>query len=136
MARELYDQMLAGDGPLKALVEAASELRTWREGSLAEQEFQDGLHVYGDGMAEAGQGESWSMAARDGRRALPAEYGGGGRVVMVARAANGSLYMELVEGDTLLVGGVWLTHGARIPIDEVPTLISGVDADGAPIELR
>jgi hypothetical protein len=87
-------------------------------------------------MAEAGQGESWSMAARDGRRALPAEYGGGGRVVMVARAANGSLYMELVEGDTLLVGGVWLTHGARIPIDEVPTLISGVDADGAPIELR
>ncbi len=136
MPRELYEELLSGRGELKELVDAARELRTWREGSLAEQEFQDGLWVEEDPMAQAQRTESWSMAAQDSERSLPAEYSGGERMIVVARDASGELYMELVEGDPLLVNGRWMRQGERVSITAIPTLITGIDADGTAHRLQ
>jgi len=136
MPRELYEDLLSGQGDLKDLVDAARELRAWRKGSLAEQEFQDGLWVEGDPVALAQHAESWSMAAQDAERPLPAEYAGGDRVIVIARDAGGELYMELVEGEPLLVDGRWMRPGERVSITAIPTLITGIDADGTAHRLQ
>ncbi len=135
MARELYEEMLAGGGDLGALATAARELRAWRATGLAEQEFQDGLHAEGDGLEESQQSDAWSMAAQDTERRLPATYRQAGHEVVVARDSSGQLYMELALGGPLLVGGQWLHLGHRVALDEVPQAISAVDEQANPVLL-
>lgn len=135
MARDLYEEMLAGGGDLGALATAARELRAWRATGLAEQEFQDGLHAEGDGLEESQQSDAWSMAAQDTARSLPATYGQAGHEVVVARGASGELYMELTAGGPLMVGGQWLHMGKRVGLEEVPQAISAVDEQANPVLL-
>jgi len=126
------------DDPLAlAFLDAADAHRAWLEGSLAQAEFEEGLHVdFAEVDALVDQDEA-RLAAQTGSRALPAEYSGHGYRVRIGLTALGATYIELLEGSGLSLFGVTLSAGQRVEVAvEAPMELAALTADGQPIVLR
>lgn len=140
MSRELYESLsdpnAAAEHGQEAILlahfaKAASGLRAWMPGSLAESEFVEGLHA--DEDDEAIERDEARFAADSDARVLPAEYKGGPWHVRIAISAMGEVYAELLAGPGRLTTlGVVLTPGVRVPLDtlEAPDELVATDDSG------
>lgn len=116
---------------LAHFAQAASDLRAWMPGSLAEAEFAEGLHADEDDEA-IDQDEARLAAETDGRT-LPAEYKGGPWHLRIAISAIGEIYAELLDGPGALhVLGVVLQPGIRVVLHtlEAPHELVATDDQG------
>jgi hypothetical protein len=137
---ELYDRLQDPKASLtdeealmQAFASAAAELRSWREGSLADSEFQEGTWV--DEHEPDIDLEFGSMAAKGGGRGLPTTYRSGPWVVRLSLDSSGEPFAEILAGPgpaSLPDLEIELVPGERSALEfpEAPDQLVLVDAEG------
>ena len=138
---ELYDQLLdpktklkGEEALLQAFATSAAQLRAWRQDCLADAEFEEGLWVDEADEAEVDR-DYGAMAAKGGRKTLPATYRGGPWVLRLSLDAQGQAFAELLAGPgpaRLPELEVELMPGQRSALEfpEAPDEIELVDPSG------
>lgn len=148
MSRDLYEALQDPDeaekiGPeaawLAQLTAAAADLRSWKAGSLAEAELQEGLWADEDDALAEEDGPVVLAASDDTERTFPACYSGAGWQVLLGLSEDGTPYAILTDGPddfaslTIDGGAHELSIGAEVPLPALeapPARLRLLDEDG------